>query len=194
MATSSDKQDIQDFYKVASSYDFARIFQFRLRSVPGLGTDQDKLILAESLSLPGRAINNIPVPFMGLQFNVPGTASYPGSDSWTITFRCDADYDLRKAIEDETILTFDDSTSGGDYSIPTERRALQLDLLNSSFDTVRQYSLLGAYIVSMGEVSYDIGDGGNIVKIPVTLAYQYWRITDGASAFGKGGTTRRARF
>lgn len=191
MATSSPKQNIQDFYKVASGYDFARIFQFRLRNVPGLGTDQDKLILAESLSLPGRAINNIPVPFMGLQFNVPGTASYPGSDSWSITFRCDADYDLRKMIEDETIFTFDDSTSGGDYKVPTESRALQLDLLNSAFVTVRQYSLLGAYIVSMGDVGYDIGDGGNIVKIPVTIAYQYWRITDGDSAFGKGGTVTR---
>jgi hypothetical protein len=118
---------------------------------------------------------------MGLQFNVPGTAQYPGSDSWQVTFRCDAAYDIRALLENETARIFNDISSGGEYTIPKPEKAMVLNLLGSDFSTKRQYKFLGTYVVSMGEVSYDIGDGGNIVKIPVTLAYQYWRVTKGIS-------------
>lgn len=173
------EQNIVDFYDTIHKKDFARLFQFRLEEFPGLAADQ--LIYVESLSLPGRSIHNIPVPFMGLQFNVPGTAHYPGSDAWTVTFRCDNTYDLRQAFEDATAKTFNDKTSRGDYKIPAPTAAMRLNLIDDKFATIRQYWFYGAYIVSMGDVSYDIGDTGNIVKIPVTMAYQYWRVGKGDS-------------
>jgi len=173
------EQNIGEFYDTIHKTDFARVFQFRLQSFPGIA--DDKLIYVESLSLPGRAIHNIPVPFMGLQFNVPGTAHYPGSDAWTVTFRCDDTYDIRQALEDATATTFNDMNSRGEYKIPPPEKKMILNLMDHNFQRIRQYWFMGAYIVSMGDVSYDIGDTGNIVKIPVTMAYQYWRIGIGKS-------------
>jgi len=170
------EQNIEDFYNEVHKQDFARLFQFRLESFPGLDKDDSKLIYVESLGLPGRAINNIPVPFMGLQFNVPGTAAYPGSDSWSVTFRCDSEYTIRQLFEDATAEIFNDDTSRGNYKIPAPESVMVLNLLDQKFEPKRQYKFFGAYVQSLGEVTYDIGDGGNIVKIPVTLAYQYWRI------------------
>jgi hypothetical protein len=178
------EQNINDFYNQIHQKDFARLFQFRLENFPGLGDDDSKLIYVESLGLPGRAINNIPVPFMGLQFNVPGTAAYPGSDSWSVTFRCDSEYVIRQIFEDQTASIFNDDDSRGNYKIPAPKSAMVLNLLDQDFKPVRQYKFYGAYVVSLGEVSYDIGDGGNIVKLPVTIAYQYWRIGKGISLLG----------
>ena len=178
------EQNINDFYNEVHQQDFARLFQFRLESFPGLGNDDSRLIYVESLGLPGRAINNIPVPFMGLQFNVPGTAAYPGSDSWSVTFRCDSKYDIRQLLEDETARIFNDDDSRGEYKIPNPDQVMVLNLLDQDFKVPRQYKFFGAYVVSLGEVTYDIGDGGNIVKIPVTLAYQYWRVSKGISRLG----------
>jgi len=129
---------IQSFYTAATKKDFARIFQFRVTEFPGISFGADShLLYVETATLPGRAINNVPVPYMGLQFNVPGNASYPGSNAYNVTFRMDADYDIRAALEASTFATFDDATSTGAYNIRgsssdiagAANNILQLDLL-----------------------------------------------------------------
>jgi len=172
-------QLITDFYTQAQAKDFARQFQFRVVQLGNTNFGEDSFVYLETGSLPGRAINNIQVPFMGLNFNVPGTASYPGSDSWSIQFRCDQNYDIRATLENATFNTFDDGTSGGDYNIPRNSSNIILNLLGKggSDNVVRQYTLYGAYVVSLGDVSFNLADNGTIQVIPVTMAYQYWRVT-----------------
>jgi hypothetical protein len=179
-------QFLSDFYKQAQKTDFARTFQFRVQSFADSTFGDNELVYLETAKLPGRQINNIQVPFMGLNFNVPGTASYPGSDSWNVTFRCDEKYNLRAALENATINTFDDSASTGTYRTPNNAQTVVLNLIGKSlagtdFEIVRQYTLYGAYVVSVGEIGYDIGDNGSIVKIDATVAYQYWRVSGGTS-------------
>jgi hypothetical protein len=185
-------QRITDFYLRAQNVDFARQFQFRLQKFGSAAFGPENLVYVESASLPGRAITNIPVPFMGLQFNIPGTASYPGSDSWQVTFRCDTSYNLRAMLEDATFNTFDDSTSTGSYWTPPGSQTVEMNLIDKNFTTVRQYVLIGAYVTNVGEATYDIGDSGNIVKITATVAYQYWRtpigVKPGADFFNFGGS------
>jgi len=173
-------QNISDFYTSVKSNDFARQFQFRVQQLANISFTETNLVYLETANLPGRTIANIPVPFMGLQFNVPGTASYPGSDAWAVTFRCDQSYNIRTALEDATIATFDDSSSTGNYNIARTPSNIILDLLDKGMDTVRQYTLYGAYVQSIGDIAYNIGDNGSIVTVPTTLAYQYWRVTGGA--------------
>ena len=60
---------IQDFYATAKRYEFARDFQFRVRTL-GPFTESD-LLYVTTASLPGKEISNQPVPFMGLEFNIP---------------------------------------------------------------------------------------------------------------------------
>jgi hypothetical protein len=170
-------QNISDFYRIAQERDFARQFQFRMIQLANTNFDEEELVYLETATLPGRTINNIQVPYMGLQFNVPGTASYPGSDSYAVTFRCDQNYNIRSVLENATFNTFDDSASIGDYNIARNSSVIVLNLLNKIGGTVRQYTLYGAYVASLGEISYDISDNGSIVKVPATLAYQYWRVT-----------------
>jgi hypothetical protein len=170
-------QQITDFYTAVQKNDFARQFQFRVVQLANTNFGEEQLVYLETASLPGRTINNIPVPFMGLQFNVPGTASYPGSDSYAVSFRCDQNYDIRATLENATFNTFDDQVSRGDYNIARNSSTIILDLLGKNKSTIRQYTLYGAYIVSVGDIAYNLGDNGTIVTVPATLAYQYWRVT-----------------
>jgi len=178
-------QDISEFYTKVQTSDFARLFQFRV--VQFFNNDfKDHLVYVETASVPGRSINNVQVPFMGLQFNVPGTANYPGSAAYSVTFRCDASYELRDLLERRMFKTFDDQTSQGTYSIGNgentsdivESNEIHLALLDSKLNWVREYHLKGAYLQSLGDSAYDIKDGGSIVTIPATIAYQYWRCPD----------------
>ena len=94
------RQTIQNFYTQAQTKDFARDNLFRVLNISfGEGTtisfDEDDLVYAKTASLPGKEITSQALPYMGLNFNVPGVAKYTGSDGYTITFRCDESYDLR---------------------------------------------------------------------------------------------------
>jgi len=175
-------QNISDFYRSVQQKDFARQFQFRLVQLANTDFGEDTLIYVETATLPGRSITNVQVPFMGLQFNVPGTATYPGSESYAVTFRCDQDYNIRAALENATFNTFDDGTSTGDFNIARNSSVITMNLLNKAGGTVRQYTLYGAYVVSVGDLSYNLGDSGTIQTVPTTLAYQYWRVTTTGSS------------
>ena len=173
---------IQNFYTQASQRDFARLFQFRLAQIANIAfTAEDHLVYVETASLPGRQINNVQVPYMGLQFNVPGTASYPGSAGYSVTFRCDQKYDIRAALEAATFNTFDEATSTGQYSTPGLGSTIVLELLNKKQSVTRTYTLYGAYVASLADSGYDIKDSGTIQTIQATLAYQFWRITPNAT-------------
>ena len=123
-------QNITDFYRSVQKNDFARQFQFRVTQLANTNFGEESLIYIETANLPGRAINNIQVPFMGLNFNVPGTASYPGSESYAVTFRCDQNYDIRAVLENATFNTFDDQTSSGNFNIARNSSVISLDFLN----------------------------------------------------------------
>jgi hypothetical protein len=189
-------QDIAQFYATASKKDFARQFQFRLTQLGAISfstgttsknnTDEvDALVYVETANLPGRTINAVQVPFMGLQFNVPGTASYPGSNSYAVTFRCDQAYDIRSALEKYTRETFDDITSTGDFSIPgfngrrgaNSSNTIIFSLYDKAGGKLFDYNLYGAFVVNLADASYNIGDGGAIVQVQATLAYQFWTKT-----------------
>jgi hypothetical protein len=173
-------QNISDFYTSVQKFDFARQFQFRVGpSFANTGIPENQLIYLETANLPGRAITNVQVPFMGLQFNVPGTATYPGSDAWSVTFRCDQDYDIRALLENATFNTFDEAASTGDYNIARTSSVIDIALLgkSGSASPIRRYKLIGAYVVSVGESTYNLGDSGTIQTVPATLAYQYWQVT-----------------
>ena len=168
-------QNITSFYKVAQSRDFARLFQFRLVKLGNTGFNEDDLVYVETASLPGRSINNITVPYMGLPFNVPGTAAYPGSAGYAVTFRCDQNYDLRSVLEQMTVDTFNDNTSTGDYNTPSDGSQLIMQLIGKDLVTVNEYTLYGAYIQNLADTAYDIKDTGAVATINATIAYQFWR-------------------
>jgi len=172
----ANTQTIQKFYATASQRDFARLFQFRLAGpFANIPFTPEHLTYVETAALPGRTINNVTVPYMGLAFNVPGTVSYPGSTGYAVTFRCDQNYDLRAAIEAATFNTFDEADSTGQYSIPGAGNTLTLELLDKNMNAVRVYTLFGVYVQALADAGYDIKDTGTVQTVQATLAYQFWR-------------------
>lgn len=167
---------IQKFYTVAQSIDFHRNFQFKLTSFGNINFGQNQLVYVETATLPGKSLNSVAVPYMGLQFNVPGTVSYPGSDGWTVQFRCDGALSLRSTLEEAIRKTWDDETSSGNFAIPNKGSTVRMELLGKNNDTIKSYILHGVFVKTLGDAAYDIKDAGTVQTVSATLAYQYWRI------------------
>lgn len=175
--------NIKEFYRVARSRDFARQFQFRLTQLGDVPLPSDFLIYVEAATLPGKQINNVQVPFMGLNFNIPGTESFPNSGGYSVTFRCDQDYNIRRLLEDYMEFTFSHKNSTGNFNTPSAGSIIELELTGKTMAggpgggepiEIRKYRMYGAYVQSLGDVNYTAGDNGAIVSFPVTLAYQFW--------------------
>lgn len=177
---------IQDFYAVATERDFARQHQFRitdwviegedvlaLDGTTGEGAAKHTLYL-ETAQLPGREITNVPVPFMGLSFNVGGLASYSGSAAYAVSFRCDSMYYLRSVMEHHTRRVFNDMTSVGDYNIRSDKSYLTMALLDKYLQPIQYYSLIGTQLINTGTISYNLGDTGQPAKVDATLSYHFW--------------------
>lgn len=172
------KQLISDFYRVASARDFQRDIQFRVLSITPGGTtitfDENDLVYAKAASLPAREITNVNARFMGLNFNLPGTAVYPNSQAYTLKFYNDARNNLRQKFEDWTRDTFNDANSTGNYFTPTQSSTIDLVQLDTQMNRVAQYQLVGVSIRSVGPINYNLGGTGEIVDFDVSLAYHYF--------------------
>ena len=176
-------QTITDFYRVAQERDFQRDFQFRVLNIQGGDTTtatftEDGLVYIRTAVLPGKTIQNKPVPYMGLKFNVPGSVTYDGSDAWTVSFYCDQASTIRQTFEKYMLDIFDDETSTGNYNAPKSTAVIDLVQLNTQLDAIANYQLVGVYASKLGPLSYSPAEGtGDTMKFDATLAYQYWRRT-----------------
>lgn len=179
MAGLFDTQGIENFYDAAITNDFARQNLFRVISLGGIRFTTQELLYVTTTTLPGRAITNVTVPFMGMTFNVPGTANYPNSQGWQVTFRVPANLSVRRKLEDWTTSIFDDSNSTGSYSVPSKDASNQvvLSLLDKKGTPLRTYTLFGAYCQSVGDLTVNLTSAGEILEQTATLAYQYWRLS-----------------
>lgn len=184
------KQDIGAFYQNAINKDFARQNLFRILYISSGSSNiifnETDLVYVTATNLPKRAIKNVKVPFMGLDFNVPGTANYPNSDGWSVTFRMPQDLSIRSKLEIWTRRTFDDATSTGAYELKN-LGTVALALMGKGGQVLRVYQLVGAYCVTMGDYKLDVTTAGEIVTQDATIAYQYWIQPESSSILLGGG-------
>lgn len=168
------------FYKNAIQKDFSRDHQMRVLAIgPGGFIKEDDNVYITTTVLPGYAVANQAVPFMGLQFNVPGSANFPGSDSWAVTFRCDSQLNIREKFigwQKAVFNAFPDeaTNSVGAYGPKSIDTYADLVVFDRDGNAVRSVKLIGCYPVAVGEITYDATANGNVVNMPVTLAYQWW--------------------
>lgn len=176
------KLNIRDFYARAKEADFlrnvnARVTSFSLgnKGMPSFG--EDELVYAEMATLPARKINNVPVPFLGLDFNVDGTVSYPGSDAYKITFRCDANGNFRNKLEWVQRQIFNDQTSTGNYWTSNEDAYIGITLFSKAGDPLVTYRLVGASLKEIGAMEFKFAEGkGEIVTVETTWSYHFYEI------------------
>lgn len=180
-------QNIQQFYKVASTKDFSRDFLFRVTELNIAGApsmNENQLVYAKAAALPGRVIGNVAVPYMGLPFNVPGSVTYPGSDAYNLTFFLDKDSSLREYFEVASRNLFDDQTSTGAYATPDQDFFINLSQLDKNLDPISNYKLIGASLRTINNIDYNMSAGvGATVDISVTIAYHYYTSETSATTF-----------
>lgn len=175
-------QNIQQFYRIAQDRDFSRDFLFRvtqlqLQGVPPL-LDTD-LVYVKSAALPGRSITNIPTPYMGLNFNVPGNTTYPGSDSYSLKWYLDGESTLREFFENASRNLFDDKISTGNYGTPGYDFYIVLQQLDKQLEPLPggSYKLVGTSLRNIENIEYNIAAGnGATVEISTTIAYHYYEV------------------
>ena len=171
------RQTISDFYRVAQERDFSRDFQFRVLNIQsGDGSftiTEDDLVYAHGGSVPGRTIAVEDVPFMGLNFKLPGGAQYAGE--YSLTFYSDREDSLRNLLLSWSKDTFDDATSTGNYFMPRETSLVDLVQLDTQLNRVAQFTLVGAAPTEIGEVEYNVQGSGAPVQFDVTLSYHFIR-------------------
>jgi len=191
-------QTIRDFYQQASDVGFARDFQFRITTfdVNGISLQDPDLVFLKTASLPGKSINTTTAPFMGLDFQIPGTVKFDNG-AWPVTFYCTQDYNLRSMLEDSVTNTFDETQSVGNME-PRDlsENIIRLSLIDDTLNEIKVYNLLGAFITKIDDIKYDLTKAGGIQEVGATIAYQYWTtgpdsgISSGLSLgnnFGGGG-------
>ena len=172
---------ITDFYRVATTREFARDFNFRVLSINTGGAstvtfDENDLVYVKTASLPGRNITNVQVPYMGLKFNVPGSVEYPGSEGYEMTFYADANSQIRQKFEQWSTDIFDDSNSTGNYFSPKQTAIIDLVQLDNQLNKVAQYQLVGVSVRTVGPLNYTIAEGtGNVIEFTVGVSFHYWR-------------------
>jgi len=170
-------QGIQEFYQTAAARGFQRDFQLRIAvwkiiNSPVL-TDIDTVLL-KTATLPQMETTINPAPFMGLEFNVPGTTKFPGSKAWNLEFYMTQKANLRESFIVALRNNFNIDLSIGNLQLPPQDSTVQFSLVNDNLNEITRYMLHGAFIASVGEVSFDLTGSGAIQKLPVTIAYQYW--------------------
>ena len=176
MATLQE-QGIASFYRVAAARDFSRDFQLRVMDIQYLGNPiltQDDLVYARTASLPDRQISVQDIPYLGLNFNVPGSVTYPGNKEYKIEFYSDEELTIRTRLYNWNLAIFNDATSNGNYSINPSSK-ITLALLDMTGNITQQFILHGVYAVNVGTVEYNMAEGtGKVVTLPATFAYQFW--------------------
>lgn len=175
---------ITGFYREALAKDFSRDFQMRVVAMgPGGGVITEKEgVYITAATLPGYSITNIPVPFMGLDFNVPGAGKFEGSSSWSVTFRADQQLNIRERLiawQKSIFNSFPTEGEGtGQYGPKSTDTYAKLVVFDRSGSAARAIKLMGVYPVSVAPMSYNPTGNGDVVTFDVTLAYQWWMPED----------------
>lgn len=173
-------QLITSFYQTAQKREFARDFSFRLLSISSgnassVTFDETDLVYIKTATLPGRDITNVKVPYMGLEFNIPGSVKYTGSDSYELKFFCDQNSKLRQKFEQWSRDIFDDATSTGNYFTPRQTAVIDMIQLDPQLNAVAQYQLVGVAVNKVGALSYNISEGtGQTIEFTAVITYHYW--------------------
>lgn len=171
--------------QVFQEHDFSRQNQIRILDVgPGVPdyvraelidkpTGAGGYLYATSYGVPGRTINNIPIPFQGFNFNIPGQVSYD-PNPWTIEFQTPGDYLVRNAFERWSFATINEETSCGQFNFPCDTSFLDIAVLSPSCEIMRVYRLVGVFPQNVSPIQYDQTNIDR-TRFTVALQYQLWR-------------------
>ena len=142
----------------------ARANQFKVTMpFPGYaqvgGEIEDLAFLARATSIPSMEVANIAVPFRGRAVKIAGDRTIP---SWSLTVYNDTNFKLRNAFErwQNGINNMTDNeglTNPVDYQVDAF-----VDHLDRNGNTIKSYTLRGAFPTTIGGIALDYEEQGAI--------------------------------
>ena len=135
--------------------------------------------MCKSAALPATNVGTVELPFRGRVIKVPGDRSY---ETWTGTFYMDDAFALRSAYEKWIELTnaVDKNTASSDIVDTFEDiQITQLDKFggdgaaDGKLTELRTYNLIGAWPVSVSQISLAYDNNDSYEEFDVEFAYQF---------------------
>src|SRR6056300_415170 len=157
----------------------ARANQFKVTMpFPGYaqvgGEIEDLAFLCRATTIPAMVIGNVNVPFRGRQIKIAGDRTF---EDWSVTVINDTNFKLRNAFErwQNGINNMTDNeglTNPVDYQVDAF-----VDHLDRNGNTIKSYTLRGAFPVSISEILLDFDEKTEIETFTVEFAYQHFEST-----------------
>jgi hypothetical protein len=135
------------------------------------GEIEDLAFLCTSTSIPAMTIGNVNVPFRGRVIKIAGDRTFA---SWSVNVLNDTNFKLRNAFE-RWQNGINNMTDNEGLSNPVDYQVdVFVDQLDRNGNTLKSYTLRGAYPTSIGtiELNYETNDA--IEDFDVTFEYQYF--------------------
>src|SRR5210317_2452584 len=154
----------------------ARANQFKVTMpFPGFaavgGETESMAFLCSATTLPASTVGEVIVPFRGRNIYMAGDREF---EQWSTTIINDTDFLIRNAIErwSNGINNMSDNegiTNPTDYQVDAF-----VDHLDRNGNTVKSYTLRGAFPTGVGEIELDYDEKTAIETFVVTFSYQYF--------------------
>ena len=154
----------------------ARANQFKVTMpFPGYaqvgGEIEELAFLCQGTSIPAMTLGVVNVPFRGRNIKIAGDRTF---EEWTVTVYNDTNFKLRNAFErwQNGINNMSDNeglTNPVDYQVDAF-----IDHLDRNGNTVKSYTLRGAFPTLVGEIELDYEEKTAIETFPVTFSYQFF--------------------
>jgi hypothetical protein len=135
------------------------------------GEIEDLAFLCTSAQIPAMTIGNVNVPFRGRVIKIAGDRTFA---NWTINVLNDTNFKLRNAFE-RWQNGINNMTDNEGLSNPVDYQVdVFVDQLDRNGNTLKSYTLRGAYPTSIGaiDLAYETNDA--IEDFDVTFEYQYF--------------------
>jgi hypothetical protein len=135
------------------------------------GEIEDLAFLCTSTSIPAMSIGNVNVPFRGRVIKIAGDRTFA---SWSINVLNDTNFKLRNAFE-RWQNGINNMTDNEGLSNPVDYQVdVFVDQLDRNGNTLKSYTLRGAYPTSIGAIDLNYETNDAIEDFDVTFEYQYF--------------------
>lgn len=135
------------------------------------GEIEDLAFLCTSTSIPAMTIGNVNVPFRGRVIKIAGDRTFA---SWSINVLNDTNFKLRNAFE-RWQNGINNMTDNEGLSNPVDYQVdIFVDQLDRNGNTLKSYTLRGAYPTSIGAIDLNYETNDAIEDFDVTFEYQYF--------------------
>ena len=135
------------------------------------GEIEDLAFLCTSTTIPAMTIGNVNVPFRGRVIKIAGDRTFA---SWSINVLNDTNFKLRNAFE-RWQNGINNMTDNEGLSNPVDYQVdVFVDQLDRNGNTLKSYTLRGAYPTSIGAIDLNYETNDAIEDFDVTFEYQYF--------------------